>query len=603
MQTNLQRPQRLFVQPVRYEIPAFQRRYVWKREEQWEPLWDDVEQLAQSIMEEGRSEPHFMGAVVFQQMQFAAGTIERRIVVDGQQRLTTLQLLIDAIQEVLEDRGHSGPAKRLSGLVVNGEEYCNGNPDHAFKVWPTAVDRVAFRHAMSNELSATDYARFRIVQAHDYFKGQAGQWIDRFSDESGERDRAASALEAAVSGSLEIVVIDLGDADNPHVIFETLNARGTPLLQSDMVKNKILHDAEVGVSDDDSEPSAEEKRLWRFDQDDWWAQEVGRGLQRRPRVDVYLNHWLILRNRREMKPYDEFRAFEKYADARLAAGDTIRDVARDMGDLGSIYRDVEEVRRADIATFLERRNVMNVGVVTPLLLWLLSSDVPPTTRANCLRAIESFLVRRVVCGYSARSYGDLFVGLIARLAGGTVDKADQVLVSYLGKQTAQATLWPGDDELRERFIDAPLYQWLTRGRLKMVLAGIEGQMRTNKAETQEVPSDLSIEHVMPQAWHWHWPLPENVDDDDERGANRDRIVHTIGNLTLVNGRLNSTLSNAPWDRKRETLSDHSVLFLNKRLVNKGPEVWDEGAIKERAKWLHKRAVKIWPHCGKFEVGD
>ena len=589
------------MQPVRYEIPAFQRRYVWRKEEQWEPLWDDVEELARSIMEEGGTEAHFMGAVVLQQMQFATATIERRIVVDGQQRLTTLQLLIDAIQEVLEEQEHSSPAKRLSALVANGEEYLDGDPDHAFKVWPTMVDRVAFRHAMRNELSAADHATARIVQAHNYFRGQTEQWLARFDEETGERDRAASALEAAVSRYLELVVIDLSESDDPHVIFETLNARGTPLLQSDMVKNKVLHDAGIGIGDDEGEASEEEKGIWPFDEDDWWAQEVGRGLQRRPRVDVYLNHWLTLRNRAEMKPYDEFRGFERYTDARVLEGKTIRDIARDLGDLGSIYRDVEEIRRADIARFLERRNVMNVGVVTPLLLWLLSVDLPPAQLANCVRAIESFLVRRVVCGYSARSYGELFVGLIRKLADGSVHDADSVVVSYLAGQTAQATLWPSDEELRERFTVAPLYQYLTRGRLRMVLEGIEAELRTNKAETGEVPSSLHIEHVMPQTWHPNWPLPTKVAKDEEAVADRERAIHTIGNLTLVNGRLNSSLSNAAWGSKRKTLAEHSVLFLNKRLVNKGPKVWDEATIKKRAKWLHKRAVKIWPHAVEFEL--
>ena len=83
METNLQRPQRLFAQPVRYEVPDFQRRYVWKQDEQWEPLWDDAADLAESIMEDGRTEVHFMGAVVLQQVPFATGTIERRVVVDG----------------------------------------------------------------------------------------------------------------------------------------------------------------------------------------------------------------------------------------------------------------------------------------------------------------------------------------------------------------------------------------------------------------------------------------------------------------------------------------------------------------------------------------
>ncbi len=596
MQTNIQIPQRLFVQPVRYEIPPFQRRYVWKQEEQWEPLWDDVEKLAQSTVDGDHPDAHFMGAIVLQQRQFASGTIERRIVVDGQQRLTTIQLLIDAIQELMEDRRHWAPAKRLASLVANGEEFRDGYADYAFKVWPTIVDRVAFRHAMSNDLSPAGHAASRIVQAHDYFKGQAAQWLDRFQDEPRERDRAADALDEAVRTKLEIVIIDLGDSDDPHIIFETLNARGTPLLQSDMVKNKILHDAGIGVRDDDSEASAAEKQLWPFDQEDWWARDVGRGLQRRPRVDVYLNHWLTLRNRREMKPNDEFRAFEKYAATQKNAGATIQSVAQDFTGIGSIYRDVEEVRLPDIAWFLERRKVMNVGVVTPLLLWLLSAKLSPTRLASCLKALDSFLVRRALCGYSARSHGEFFVDLLRRLAGDAKDNADSIIISRLDDQTAQAALWPGDQELRERFLTAPLYHYLPRGRLRMVLAAIEENLRSNKAETQEVPGNLHIEHIMPQAWHLNWDNSGQISNAGDAVDNRNRLIHTIGNLTLVNGRLNAALSNGPWDRKRATLQDHSVLYLNKRLVNDGSEVWDETAIERRSEWLYQRAVEVWPHA-------
>ena len=613
MVTNLQFPQRLFVQPVRYEIPAFQRRYVWEQVEQWEPLWDDVENLAQSLLDRGHAEPHFMGAIVLQQKLVASATIERRIVVDGQQRLTTLQLLIDAIQEVLEGRGHSNPAKRLAALVANGEEFHDGEPDHAFKVWPTVTDRASFRHAMSNELSGTDHAASRIVQAHEYFKGQAARWLDGFRDEPERRDSAADALDEAVRTKLELVVIDLGDSDDPHIIFETLNARGTPLLQSDMVKNKILHEA--GPRDDSGVTEAE-KQLWPFDQDGWWAEEVGRGLQRRPRVDAYLNHWLTLRNRRVMKPYDEFRAFEAYVRERTIQAEsapgqghrrayvrerTIQDVARDLGELGSTWRDVEEFRRQDIKRFLKRRDVMNVGVITPLLLWLLSAGLSVTRLANCLRALESFLVRRVVCGYSARSYGEIFVGLLARLTKDSADNADRTVVSYLGDQTAQAALWPGDDVLRERFLTAPLYQYLTRGRLRMVLAGIEEELRTNRAESGEAPGDLHIEHVMPRAWPENYPLPDLAGGDGNAADKRDRAIHTIGNLTLVNRRLNSSLSNAPWDSKRKALADHSVLYLNKTLVREGPDVWDETAIEKRAEWLHGHAVKVWPHAADLKA--
>lgn len=599
METGLKTPQDLFVQPVRYEIPAFQRRYVWDEEAQWEPLWNDVQEISHSILDGDRKEPHFMGAIVLQQMRSATGTIGRRIVVDGQQRLTTLQLLIDAVQEVLEDHGHSDPAKRLGRLVLNPEEYCQRERDHVFKVWPTNVDQAAFRHAMSNALSATDYADSRIAQAHRYFRSQAELWLD----DSKDRETAAEALEAAASRCLSIVVIDLGDSDDPHVIFETLNARGTPLLQSDMVKNKILYDAGVAVSDDGSEASVA-ARIWPFDQD-WWAADVGRGLQRRPRIDVYLNHWLTLRTRTETKPRNEFSVFDKYARRMKTEGRTVEDVARDISRVGDIYRDVEqEDPQTGISRFLERRRVMNVGVITPLLLWLLDAKLSPSRLTNCICALESFLVRRVVCGLSARSYGELFVALIQKLSEDSSHRADQTLVAHLADQKSQAARWPTNQELQERMVTAPLYRYLRPGRLGMVLEAIEERLRTNMAESRQVPSNLHIEHIMPQSWYENWPLGVDAGEKDEDATvYRNRAIHTIGNLTLVNMQLNSSLSNAPWERKRRALADHSTLHLNKRLVNDGPAEWNEGAIEDRARWLHRTAVEIWPHGSDIKLAS
>ena len=450
---------------------------------------------------------------------------------------------------------------------------------------------------MTNDLSASGHEGDLIVQAHNYFKGQAKQWLDGFSGTAGDRDRAAEALEDAVRTKLQLVVIDLGSADNPHVIFGTLNARGTPLLQSDMIKNQILHDANIQAYEE-SNISPELQALWPFD-DDWWTGKVGRGFQRRQRIDLYLNHWLTLRSRKDMKAYGEFGAFEEHANSRKKEGKTIYDAARDMREIGDIYRDVETEQREDIAKFLERRNVMSVGAITPLLLWLLSSDVPKPVLANCLKALESFLVRRVVCAYSARSYGRFFVDLIAKLDAAPEDDADKILLSYLAERTAQATKWPDDSELRDKFVTAPLYRSLTPGRLGMVLTGIEEQLRTERAETQEAPHDLHIEHIMPQEWHANWPLPDG--SDSEAIPHRDRTIHMIGNLTLVNNRLNSAMSHAPWDIKRKKLADHSVLFLNKELVNEGPQVWDETAIEERARWLCEKAIKVWPHYDDIDA--
>ncbi|MCY4199491.1 MAG: DUF262 domain-containing protein, partial [Gammaproteobacteria bacterium] len=504
-------------------------------------MWQDIEELACTIIDKGDTDAHFMGAVVIQLTKYPSVNMERRRVVDGQQRLTTIQLLIDAIQEVLEDRQHTKPARRLASLVLNAEEFRDEkNPDSKFKVWPTVTDREAFRHAMSNELSdSATYPKSQIVQAHKYFKDQTADWLDGFGDIE-SCNKAAEALEKIVRTKLDLVVIDLESSDDPHLIFETLNARGTPLLESDMVKNKILHESNIHL-EDEKESSEETKRLWPFDK--WWAEEVGLGLQRRPRIDVYLNHWLTLKNKSQTKSYDEFAIFEEFVKIEGGKGKSISNIAEDLGEIGRTYRNMEEGSIQDIRAFLTRRSAMNVGAVTPLLLWLLSSNVPRESLRASVKALESFLVRRVICGYSTRSYGKLFVDAIKELAKLPLDSVHEALAKFLGKQESQAAVWPGDSELLERFATAPLYKKLTRGRLRMVLAGIEEQLRTSKAEVQQVPSGIQIEHIMPQGWQEYWPLPD-TDDKVEAFERRERMIHTIGNLTLVNGKLNSALSNA-----------------------------------------------------------
>lgn len=596
METTIRTPAVIFDRTVRYEVPAFQRRYIWTKDEQWEPLWDDVSDLAETIIEDGQASPHFMGAVVLQQRPNPTGSIETRIVVDGQQRLTTLQLLIDAVQEICEQLGHNQSATQLLDLVKNREAYWDGNPDAAFKVWPTINDQAAFRQAMRNDLPSDEYKNSRIVAAHNFFKAQTEQWLQKYLEEDNQREKAVAALARAMRQCLELVVIDLGNSDDPHIIFETLNARGTPLLPSDMIKNQILHKAGIGSDDGDEQLTEEVERLWRFSED-WWAQEIGRGHQRRPRIDVYLNNWLTLRNQSVTKAHNEFQVFSDYVEK---TGTDIKLIAADIGRLGEIYRDVDQRRLADIEPFLYRRQVMGIGVDTPVLLWLLSSEVPSSQLSKSVTALESYLVRRMACGMSARSYGQLFIGLVEELENSGSSDAGDAIVSYLASQTASANLWPDDQTLLDTFATAPLYWSLTAGRLNLIFQGIEGELRTPMAATQQVPRNLHIEHIMPQSWHQHWPLPADTEDIDGASARRDRLIHSIGNLTLVNQRLNSALSNAPWEQKQGTLAQHAVLFLNKGFLQNAPSKWNETAIMERAKQLHQAAIRVWPHASAIQ---
>lgn len=583
--------QKLFVSPVRYEIPLFQRSYVWGLEKQWSPLWEDVQNTAERYLN-SEEKAHFLGAVVLQQKPVSTPMLQTRLVVDGQQRLTTLQLLLDAVQEVLEQHGVDTAAKRLKLLVLNPEAYRDDKDDNAFKVWPTTADQGAFRNAMHNDLPSEEYEESLIVQAHNFFKYQVSQWLDMYPQENVSQTQAREALEKAVSQLLQLVVIDLDPSDDPHVIFETLNARGTPLLQSDLIKNMVLFEAgKAGVTSNSAE--TDPFRDFKDDDDDWWSDDIQQGRLVRPRIDVFLSYWLVMRTRKEVVAHEVFSEFRCYYKKQ---NKPIENIAADISRVGKLYRALEEKSNPDMETFLYRWEVMQAGTMTPVLLWMLSSEVPREQMDKGLRALESHYLRRMVCRRTTRGYNRLFISLVERLEEAGAEYAGDKIVDFLRKQDSDVGLWPSDREIEEAFLNLPLYRLLTRKRLCMILEAIEEELRTDKAESQSVPHRLTIEHTMPRRWRTHWPLVAGVENEAEQVESRDQLIHTIGNLTLVTNRLNAALSNAPWKDKRETLSNHSTLFLNKDLLDNAPEVWDESAIEERAKRICLMATKVWPHA-------
>ena len=229
--------------PQRLVVPLFQRPYVWNEENQWEPLWNDVVRVTDRLLANPNHKhfPHFLGAVVLQQVQNTVGTMQERTIIDGQQRLTTLQILFDSLHAQLVAADAHAPAMRLETLVVNAEPFCK-HPEDRFKVWPTNRDRPAFNAVMAASLpmdyDAVGFADERMVQAHRFFGDKAKDWL--LADGPEHILARASAIETVVRDLLQVVVIDLGADENAQEIFETLNARGAQLTAADLIKNFIF---------------------------------------------------------------------------------------------------------------------------------------------------------------------------------------------------------------------------------------------------------------------------------------------------------------------------------------------------------------------------
>ena len=589
MDTDILTPKDLFQKEVRYTIPTFQRPYVWSQDDRWEPFWEDVRNVAEDYLDEleragnddieamQRTSPHFLGAVVLKQVPTGAKHIDRRDVIDGQQRVTTLQLLLDAVQQICENADEpylKGAAMRLSRFVSNDERLIDNEEHHVFKLWPTRSDREAFRHAMDNGLAANDFEESLIVQAHEFFQLQVRKWLE---DDPGSMERRIDALEVAATELLQMVVIDLGTQDDPNLIFETLNARGTPLEQSDLIKNFVL-----------SRGGSEKGEIWGDLDDRWWRDEVRQGRLFRPRLDMLLNYWLAMRTGSEVSPsrvFDEFRDYAGDDDVQAVMALVKQDLAN--------YRAFETTGGVgpEEKSFYYHVNVMQSGVITPVLLLLLSAD--ERTRVRAFAALESFLVRRMICRQTTKDYNKLVLELASRLQESGLDRADTATAGFLREQTAYAREWPTDEAVAYALASSPLYRLLSRGRLRLIVEGIERQLRSSgKTEQPVVPRNLTIEHLLPVGWgRDEWPLPEGV-DTNAATYRRNTLLHSIGNLTLVTQKLNSSMSNDAWECKRDELQEHSVLLLNNELLAQSS--WSEDTIESRSQRMAELVWQRWP---------
>jgi hypothetical protein len=586
---------KLFQKDVRYLVPTFQRPYVWNQDDQWEPLWDDVRNSAELYQEqldthgdaaaaEEATGAHFLGAVVLQQRMMPVKDLEVREVIDGQQRMTTIQLLLDACQETFERLELDSNARRLARLVQNA--YVDG--DEVFKLWPTSMDQDAFRAAMTNDAPTDGFAASPIVKAHEFFQLQIEEWLNAVVDLD-DRQARADALETALSGLLEMVVIDLGARDDAFAIFETLNARGTPLLASDLVKNFVLQTAAAaGINAD-----VLHRDVWSQIEADWWRADSRQGRLVRPRVDQFLNYWLTLRTVSDVQSHEVFRVFKDHVEASDQPVDAVAvDVVTVAGAFKALHTATEP---PDRERFVYRWKTMEAGVATPILLALFSQPLPSDEVQRATDVIESYLLRRMAARMTTKDYNRLFLEALEQLerrSPGTT--ADAALSNYLASQTSESRIWPTDEEFTAALVELPLYKLLTRPRMRLILEALENDLRTKFACEPNCPRGLTIEHVMPQGWREHWAPPLGP-DPTAAAIERDRLIHTVGNLTLVNDRLNPRLSNSTWDIKQAELAKHSTLFLNKTLVEGyGDSDITDASIKERSHALAVRACAIWP---------
>jgi hypothetical protein len=558
------------------------------------PLWQDVREAAERQLASQSNVAHFLGAIVIELTSAEPGRVKTYSVIDGQQRLTTLQLLLAAFRDEVAGRDASR-APDIADMLVNTGRHAKGAL--VFKVWPSEHDRGPFREVVKrSDEAATEESEQPIPNAYSFFRKRIATWLD---DDPDQEEQRLDALQDTCDGLVQLVAIQLDESSDAQVIFETLNSRGADLTSLDLVKNSLLRQA---GRDDGADVGELHAQHWQpaLGDADYWFETVRQGRYTNERADLFLMHWLTMKTGQSPRVQHLFAAFRKnYLQPRddglpqPSAKELIIELSRDA----KTYHDFDKFEPTSIeGRFFRRLEAMDTTTLIPVALLLFSTqELSPDRRRVALRALESWLVRRMLLGSTSAHYNRL----LARLLGGLKDlpslsQADTAIIETLRKYERDTDVWPTDDAVRRRLKHDPLYGWINQRRIRMLLEACEeGIVRSGGGKTEGilVPEGLSIEHALPQEWKANWELPPGIDEEDAT-IERDKRVHVTGNLTLVTSRLNSSLSNAAWPKKRGELKNRSQLLVNQRLCDH--EEWNEKLIDERSAELAGYVLDTWP---------
>lgn len=540
-----------------YQVPLYQRRYTWGKD-QIDQLWADLV----DVVEARKSDPsatHFIGSLVLAASpdSHAVG-LQRFLVVDGQQRLTTLTILLAALRDHQVTTGGDYHRDRIdSQYLINKYE-----PGQPRKVLPTQEDRPAYASII--EGAATAGGTDPIGTAYRLFLGKIAEADDP------EDPHDITALETAVLRGLAVVAVTAEPGDNAHRIFESLNNTGLKLTQADLIRNYIF----MRLGD----------RAQTIYDSIWLPMER---LVKPENLEFLF--WLDLITSDEKATQADTYAGQQKRLEKMTSEEIERDVHRiaGLGGLLSIILEPYREPHAGIQQRLERIRAWGSTTAFPLVIQLLAKrSAGQATEEQVERALlllESYFVRRIVIGRATAGLNRTLLAAASVVA--RVDEVDVALRHYLSTGRRH---FGTDGQVREAARSVAFYWQGRASQKKLILEWLEESYGSKESVD---PEHLTIEHVLPQTLgdevrdEFRKGLPEGADVTYEH----ERIVHTLGNLTLSG--YNSELSNKPFSAKRTMLGE-SGLRMNQDIAQH--EQWGLEEIQERARQLAERIISQWP---------
>lgn len=555
MEARAKSVQEILHSPDQYLIPFFQRNYSWKRKH-WDRLWADLTSLAEFDISD---QQHFLGPLVCTPFKHLPGEVPSYQLIDGQQRLTTITILLAAVRDVAAEHGWDELVDEITEDYLI-QKWKKGL--QRYKVVPRTGDREVLFGIIDRKPS--DRAgKSGIHRAYHHFVEKISQWL-------GNQDASRlRTLFRALTERLSLVVITI-EGENPYEIFESLNSTGLPLHESDLIRNYLFMQVPTADQND-------------FNRDHWsrfenlfpGENEEGASLQ------TQFFRTYLMRNGTYSKAKSTFVDFKSQNLARGLSPTTQVDELIHFANFDRVLKLTQPADDDRLNRLVTELSALDITTAHPLIMHLLNrfaaGDLGLDQLLTCLQDLASFVIRRSICGESTRAYGRWFCEAITVLGSSPAEE----LQKYFLRRG-----WPDDATFQDRLTEFPIYRREPK-KCRIILERLERSYgHKEKVDT----SVLSIEHVMPQTIDkgqsgrsWQAMLGDSWNHAHERW------LHTIGNLTLTG--YNSDLSNRPYDEKKQELS-RSNLLLNRYFETL--DTWNEAAIRRRGRDLAGQIAKQWP---------
>lgn len=549
-----------------YIVPLFQRPYSWS-DKNWKALWNDITELYQQDNRDNLA--HFLGSIVTQDIPCSPNEVTSYIIIDGQQRLTTLSILIAALRDYA--RKTNKPKKisnELNDFLAN--RYEEGN--NKYKVLPTQSDRSSYMAMVDKNGEASSGL---IREAYFYFWNEIEK-IDKNSEFSFDID----TFKNLVLSSLNLVSIFLDKDDDPYLIYEGLNYKGEPLSQADLIRNYVFMRLPQKLHEKSyksiwlpiekrfkSEENAGNNYLKEMTNAFWYYLRKG-GTAINQKL-IYQNYKKYTEKTNESQIIYELEDLMKFSDFYLR-----------------IHYPLNEEKNKKLQYWFSHFTELKLTSFYSFILNIYNDyhceNITLDDFAKILSYLESYAFRRWVCGISSAPLNKTFIALYPQLKKYHPVIKPSILREKLASLD-RTQVWPDDDDFKKAIITRPVYGHAQEAskRIKFFFRRIQESFSKEVVDF----SNLTIEHILPQTLQDEW-LDELGDYPYEEHR---QWVDNLGNLTMTSE--NSEMSNRSFQEKSKYLNN-SNLSLN-RYFDKIKK-WNHIEIKNRGIYLADLAINVWP---------